>query len=82
MRLIAHQGRLGCFNFCRPHGKITSTLTCQKTLTRKSRLACAMCTSVTKLLAGRGNFGKSRLALTCTEVGIDDYITVWPAVTR
>jgi hypothetical protein len=41
-----------------------------------------MCTSVTKLLAGRGNFGKSRLALTCTEVGIDDYITVWPAVTR
>jgi hypothetical protein len=42
-----------------------------------------MCTSVTPHLAGRGSFGKSRLALTCTEVGIDEYsITIWPAVTR
>jgi hypothetical protein len=41
-----------------------------------------MCTSVTPHLAERGNFGKSRLALTYMEVGIDDYITIWPAITR
>jgi hypothetical protein len=41
-----------------------------------------MCISVIPHLAGRGSFGKNRLALTCTEVGIDDYITIWPAVTR
>jgi hypothetical protein len=42
-----------------------------------------MSISVTKLPAGRGNLGKNRLALTCTEVGIDEYsITFWPAVTR
>jgi hypothetical protein len=32
-----------------------------------------MCTSVTKRPAMPGNFGKSRLALTCMEVGIDEY---------
>jgi len=74
---------LGCFNFCRPHGKITSTLTCPKTLTRKSRQVCAMCTNAIPHPAGRGNFGKNRLGLTYTEVGIDEYnITIWPAVTR
>ncbi len=82
MRLIAHQAHLGFFNSCRPHGKITSILTCQKMLTRKLRLVCAMCTSVTKHPAERGNFGKSRLALTYMEVGIEYIITVWFAITR
>ena len=83
MRLIVLQARLGCFNFCLVHGLITNTHTNQKTLTRKSRLACAMCTSAIKHLAGRGSFGKSRLALTYMEVGIDEYnITIWPAITR
>jgi hypothetical protein len=35
------------------------------------------------ILATRGIFGKSRLALTYMEVGIDEYsITIWPAITR
>jgi len=82
MRLIAHQAHLGFSNSCRPHGKITSILTCPKTLTRKSRLVCAMFTSATKHLAGRGNFGKNRLALIYMEVGIEYIITVWPAIAR
>jgi len=41
-----------------------------------------MCTKDTEHLAGRGNFGKSRLALTYMEVGIEYSITVWPAIAR
>jgi hypothetical protein len=42
-----------------------------------------MCTSAIPHPAGRGNFGKNRLGLIYTEVGIDEYsITLWPAVTR